>query len=97
MALSPSTRAWIHGLGAAFIGAVAATLTTTLSAPGQFNFTTLQGLQHIALSAFVAGVGSSAAYLMKSPLPSAMTATETQSVETPDGTTKTATSTVKVE
>lgn len=98
MALSNTTKSWLHGLGAAFIGASAATLTTVLSAPQQYNFTTRSGLVHIALSAVVAGVGSAAAYLLKSPLPGTVTAVEEKKVvETPEATTTTTTTAVKQE
>lgn len=98
MAVSTNTRAWLHGIGAAFIGAGATSLSTTFAAPTQFNFTTRLGLQHLAIVCLVSGIGAVATYLAKSPLPlSSVTATETTHATAPDGTTKETTSAVKIE
>lgn len=88
MALSQNTKLWIHGLAAAFIGAAATTLTTTLSAPGTFNFATPDGLKHVGLSALISGAVAAAGYLIKSPVPSDVTVVaQAKEVTTADGTT----------
>ena len=69
--MSPNTRLWLHGLGAAFIGGAATSLATILVDSEKFNIDTFLGLQHLAVVAVVAGIVSAAGYLKQSPLPPA--------------------------
>lgn len=67
--MTDTTRAWLHGLGAAAIGSSASSVATILVAPDRFNLTSLKGTADVFLVALVAGVVNAAAYLAKSPLP----------------------------
>jgi len=68
-------KAWIHGLGAAFIGGGASGLVAAQAAagisPNDFNYSTGLGkMAKLALSVFVvSGALSAFAYLKQSPLP----------------------------
>jgi hypothetical protein len=68
--MTQNTRLWLHGLGAAFIGGGATSLSTVLVAPDRFNMTSLSGFEHLLTVAIVAGIVSAAGYLKQSPLPS---------------------------
>lgn len=66
-----STKNWLHGLGAAFIGGGAAAVTAgvTLSALKPDALTMLQTFELMGILFIVNGAISSFAYLQKSPLP----------------------------
>jgi len=81
--MSNSTRLWLHGLGAAFIGGGATSLSTVLVAPDRFNMTSLSGFGHLVVVAIVAGIVSAAGYLKQSPLPTMQI--DQQKIETPEG------------
>lgn len=67
--MTPNTKIWLHGLGAAFIGAAASSIGPMLVAPDRFNLTSVAGLRSVALASIISGVVSAAAYLKTSPLP----------------------------
>jgi hypothetical protein len=67
--MTTTTRIWLHGLCAAFIGASSSSLATILVAPDRFNLTSLQGAGHLLVVSIVAGVVAAAGYLTHSPLP----------------------------
>lgn len=64
-----TTRAWLHGLLAAFIGAFASSAGAILVAPDRFNLTSVLGLRNVALSSIISGFVAAMAYLKQSPLP----------------------------
>ena len=67
--MTENTKVWLHGLGAAFIGASSTSLSTILVAPDRFNMTTISGAWHLLVVALVSGAVAAAGYLSKSPLP----------------------------
>lgn len=67
--MTQNTKAWIHGLVAAFIGATANSVGAMLVAPDRFNLTSATGLRDVALSSLIAGVLAVSFYLKQSPLP----------------------------
>lgn len=89
MQISETTKTWLHGLGAAFIGAIGSSVSTMVVAPDKFNFNTEQGILHLLASWVVSGIIAAGAYLRQSPLPG--TPIIQQTLTTPDGTTATAT------
>ncbi len=62
-----SLKAWLHGLGAAVIGAAASGVTLVVADPTTFNFK--GGLGHLGQVCAVQALISAAAYLKQSPLP----------------------------
>lgn len=86
MKLSDNTRIWLHGLGAAFIGASATSISTIVVAPAVFNLSSLSGAGHVVLVSAVSGCVSAAGYLAKSPLPPLQTQVEREEkIVGPDG------------
>jgi hypothetical protein len=83
--MSDTTRAWLHGLTAAFVGAAASSLSTMLVAPETFNLTTMTGFRKLVLASGLSGVVSAAAYLKTSPLPQPDTLQRTSKTVTPEG------------
>ena len=73
--MTTNTIAWLHGLGAAFIGTAASSLGAILVAPDRFNLTTLSGLRNVVLASGLAGLSAAALYLKSSPLPALDTTT----------------------
>ena len=67
--MTTNTIAWLHGLGAAFIGTAASSLGAILVAPDRFNLTTLSGLRNVVLASGLSGLSAAALYLKSSPLP----------------------------
>lgn len=67
--MTPTTKAWLHGLGAAFIGSAASSLGSMLVAPAQFNLTSLVGFRNVVLSSLISGALAATLYLKSSPLP----------------------------
>jgi hypothetical protein len=67
--MTTPTRVWLHGLGAAFIGASASSVGAILVAPDRFNLTTMSGLRNVILSSGLSGLSAAALYLKSSPLP----------------------------
>jgi len=67
--MNANTRAWLHGLGAAFIGTAASSLGAILVAPNDFNLTTMHGMRNVVLASGLSGITAAAAYLKSSPLP----------------------------
>jgi hypothetical protein len=75
--LTKSTRKWLHGLSAAFVGTVATSIdssvTLTLIAPETFNLN--HGLKKTLVTVLVlsllSGVKTAMAYLKQAPVPPA--------------------------
>jgi multisubunit Na+/H+ antiporter MnhB subunit len=73
--MSTGKIAWVHGLGAAFIGGAAGALEAGLvlivMAPDKFNLgkDLVRTLGTVAVFAVLSGVKLAAAYLKQSPLP----------------------------
>lgn len=67
-----TTKAWIHGVAAAFITAFSTAATGALALPTVFNFSH-DGLANIAKLTVVPALISVFGYLKTSPLPSANT------------------------
>ena len=61
-------KVWLHGLGAAIIGAVSTAVSAALVKPDTFNFTHSGLIALAQISASSAALGA-AAYLKQSPLP----------------------------
>jgi hypothetical protein len=77
-------KQWLHGLGAALIGAVATAVPLALADPHDFDFSR-HGLIDFARIIGFPAILAVAAYLKQSPLPSAsstVTATVTKTVST---------------
>jgi hypothetical protein len=75
-------KQWLHGLGAAVIGAASAAIPLALGDPHDFNLSR-RGLLDFARVVGVPALIAAAAYLKQSPLPSessTVTATVTQTV-----------------
>jgi hypothetical protein len=85
--MTANTRAWLHGLGAAFVGSSASSLGAILVAPNEFNLTTLHGVRNVILSSGLSGISAAALYLKSSPLPPLQTITTVDNPKiAPDGT-----------
>ena len=69
MPLPKTWQQWLKGVVAGFIQGAAGSLTTTLVAPTQFNFTTVVGFEHVLVLAGVNGLLGMALYLKQSPVP----------------------------
>lgn len=67
--MTDNTKVWLHGLGAAAIGASGSSVATVLVAPDKFNLTSWAGFGHLIIVSLAAGVINAGAYLAKSPLP----------------------------
>ena len=75
--MDQSTRMWVHGIIAAFVGGGASAITATFSsaviAPSQFNLSSSGGIHHVAelvaLTFLVNGGLAVALYLKQSPVP----------------------------
>ena len=74
--LSPNTRIWLRGLGAAFIGAFSTSILTSAIDPTKFNFS-VAGMRSLAGPALASGALATFFYLKKSPMPSSTKSTET--------------------
>lgn len=77
-------RQWIHGLGAAVIGAAATAGSAMVADPSGFNFTK-HGMEDFAKLLGIPALFAAFAYLKQSPLPSettTVTATVSQTVST---------------
>lgn len=61
-------KAWIHGLGSAFIGGGANVVATMVIDPDDFNITN-GGISRIGALWMASGIVSAALYLKQSPLP----------------------------
>lgn len=74
--MSDTTKQWVHGLLAAFIGGVASALDSGIAlmiiAPAQFNLSSglWKTLLTVTVLGILTGIKVSAAYLRQSPLPS---------------------------
>jgi hypothetical protein len=62
-----TTRAWLHGLGAAFVGGGANAVTVIVLDPVKFNLQ--DGWKNLLTAVVVSSIVSSALYLKQSPLP----------------------------
>lgn len=60
-------KAWLHGLGSAFIGGGANVVATMAIDPDDFNITT--GISRVGALWMASGIVSAALYLKQSPLP----------------------------
>lgn len=67
--MTDTTKVWLHGLGAAFVGAAASAIGPMLIAPDRFNLTSLAGLRSVFLASLISGGVAAAAFLRQSPLP----------------------------
>ena len=84
--MTANTKAWLHGLGAAFIGAAASSLGAILVAPDRFNLTSLSGCRNVILASGLSGLSAATFYLKSSPLPALeITTTILNPVMTKDG------------
>jgi hypothetical protein len=86
--VTDNTKVWMHGLGAAFIGAAASSLGAIMVAPDRFNLNSLMGLRNVVLASVFSGVSSAAAYLKASPLPPLNQVVEDKHTEISEGNTK---------
>jgi len=101
MVVSQNTKVWLHGLGAAFLGALGSSIGTVAVAPDRFNVTSIAGVKNVIVSSLVSGILAVGLYLTKSPMPALTVeehkeSKETQNAETGD-TVKTETKTTTIQ
>lgn len=70
MKVADSTKVWLHGMAAAAIGAMGSSLSTTVVAPQDFNFSTMAGIRRVMASSLISAIVAVGLYLKASPLPS---------------------------
>jgi len=67
--MSPTVRAWLHGLAAAALGGIYTALSAALAAPQAFDLTSHAGLVSAVKLALISGAKDAVLYLKQSPLP----------------------------